>query len=211
MAKKKIEELNEGEVTNGGGSVILKPFTAFVKIQGTTDLLFHKWDNEVVKAKNEARKGSEEKKTEDPETYIYRNSDGMVCLPGRYLLRAIVEAARFHHDPRSPRKMAKELVQAGLAVNEILSPMLVDGQPTKDWDYLDRQRVIIQRSAITRTRPAFQKGWEAELSFDSLLPDYITPEFLRKLVDDAGRFIGLADFRPTYGRFVVTNWETKKY
>jgi hypothetical protein len=39
------------------------------------------------------------------------------------------------------------------------------------------------------------------------LPEYISPEFLRTLVDGAGKFIGIADFRPTYGRFAVSRWE----
>ena|GEM_PF-5024768 len=41
----------------------------------------------------------------------------------------------------------------------------------------------------------------------TLLPEYISPEFLRTLVDGAGKFIGLADFRPTYGRFAIVQWQ----
>ena len=40
----------------------------------------------------------------------------------------------------------------------------------------------------------------------SLLPKYITPKFLRVLVDGAGKYIGIADFRPSYGRFMVSHW-----
>lgn len=186
---------------------INQPFTAHFTIQGTADLLFHRWSDDAVEEKAKAAKGSKAKKEDNIESYVYRNEKSQICMPGRYIQRAIVEAARFHQDPRSPRKMAKDLVQAGIITEPLLSPMLIEGAPTDDWDYLDRQRVVIQRSAITRVRPAFVSGWQVQFSVMSLLPEYVTPEFLRRLVDDAGKFIGLADFRPTYGRFVVVRWD----
>ena len=146
------------------------------------------------------------KKQDNIKNYVYRNEENQICIPGRYIVRAIVEAGRSYHDPRSARKMSKDLVQAGVICEEILSPVLVAGKPVEDWEYLDQQRVVIQRNAITRTRPAFTKGWECEFTLTSLLPEYITPEFLRILVDEAGRIIGIGDFRPSHGRFVVSHW-----
>lgn len=39
------------------------------------------------------------------------------------------------------------------------------------------------------------------------LPEYISPELLHALLTDAGRLIGVGDFRPTYGRFRVIRFE----
>jgi hypothetical protein len=197
----------ESQLSNDAASMIATPFSAVITITGMADLLFHRWSNEAVAEKAAAAKGSEAKKTDNIESYIYRNESNLICLPGRYLVRSIVEAGRFHQDPRSARKMAKELVQAGVICEEILSPVLVNGKPTEAWDYLDEQRVCIMRSAITRTRPAFTKGWQCKFSLTSILPEYINPDFLRTLIDGAGKFIGIGDFRPTYGRFVVSEWE----
>lgn len=194
-------------VSNDAEERIVKPFTVALTIEGVADLLFHRWSDDEVEAKAKAAKGSQAKKTDNVESYVYRNDRGHICIPGRYVQRAIVEAARFEQDPRSPRKSAKDLAQAAVVATPLLSPILVRGKPTDNWDYLDRQRVTVQRNAITRTRPAFTSGWQARFELTSLLPEYITPEFLRKLVDNAGRFIGVGDFRPTYGRFVVTSWE----
>ena len=202
---------NEAQVTNDAESFLPKPFSVAIRIRGTQDLLFHRWSNEAVAAKAEAEKGSTAKKTDDLESYVYRDDEGFVCLPARYIIRSIVESGRNFQDPRSSRKMAKELVQASVMANELLSPVLVNGKPVKEWDYEDRQRVCIMRSAITRTRPAFRKGWEAEVTLVSLVPQYVTPEFLRKLVDSAGLLIGVGDFRPSYGRFSVTHWEVLPY
>lgn len=193
-------------VSNDAEPQIVAPFTVAVTVQGTADLLFHRWSCDAVAEKAKATKGSKAKKSDNVESYIYRNDDQHICIPGRYLQRAVIEAARFHQDPRSPRKMAKDLVQAGLVVTPLLTAVLVNGHPTSQWDYLDRQRVVVQRNAVTRERPAFRSGWSAEFEITSLLPDYLTADFLRRLVMDAGRFVGLADFRPTYGRYDVVRW-----
>ncbi|MDR1020856.1 MAG: hypothetical protein LBL73_08865 [Synergistaceae bacterium] len=198
---------SEEQLSNDGAASIAAPFSVSLTIDGTADLLFHRWSNESVAEKSAAAKGSKAKKSDDVESYVYRDAEGRICIPGRYVVRSVVEAGRFYQDPRSSRKMAKELVQAGVICEDVMSPVLVNGEPAVDWDYLDRQRVTIMRSAITRTRPAFTKGWQCRFTLTSILPEYISPAFLRTLVDGAGKFIGLADFRPTYGRFVVSRWE----
>ena len=208
---KEVTAYNESQIRNDADLSPNQPFSARVRLQGVQDILFHRWSNEDVQAKAEAKKGSEEKKRDNPEAYIYRNDEGYICIPGRYIVRSVVEAGRNFQDPRSKKKMAKDLVQAAVMADEILSPILVNGQPTKEWEYDDRQRVCIMRSAITRTRPAFKKGWQVDFSLISLVPDLVTPDFLRKLVDNAGLLIGLGDFRPTYGRFRVIHWEIVPY
>ena len=201
-----------GAVSNDGEAAIGHPFTVHLTLQGTADLLFHRYSADEVEAKANAAKGSRAKKTDDIESYLYRNADDQICMPGRYLQRALQEAGRFQQDPRSPRKSAFDLCKAGIVVTPMLAPMIPAGkdEPTVDWDYLDRQRVVVQRSAVTRVRPAFTTGWVVDMEITSLLPEYITPTLLRKLADDAGRFIGLADFRPTYGRFVIVRWEVRR-
>jgi hypothetical protein len=201
-----------GAVTNDAEPVIGEPFTIHVRIEGTADLLFHRYSADEVEEKANAAKGSRAKKTDNVESYVYRNADNLICMPGRYLQRALQEAGRFQQDPRSPRKSALDLCKAGLIVTPQLAPMIPVGrdEPSQDWDYLDRQRVVVQRSAVTRVRPAFTEGWRVELEITSLLPEYLTPQFVRKLADDAGRFIGLADFRPTYGRYAIVFWEVRK-
>jgi len=75
------------------------------------------------------------------------------------------------------------------------------------WDYLDQRRVTIQRSAITRMRPAFLAGWQATFEMQVALPEYIPPADLLSVFVDAGRLVGLADNRPSYGRFNVIQFK----
>lgn len=194
-----------GEVpTNGAAGAIVAemPYVAIVAIEGTVDFLFHRWNPEAVEEKARAAKGSKAKKTDDIETYVYRLGNGELAVPGEYLRQAIVGAAKFRQDPRSPRKSAQDLIKAAVMP---LTPFASLG--TAKWDYEDKRRVVVQRNGINRTRPAMKAGWRLQYDLIVGLPEYVPPAMLNELVGMAGRLIGIGDFRPTYGRFMITRFE----
>ena len=195
------------EKTNGGKNAIEAsiPYAVHLTLEGTSDMLFHRWNCEAVEAKSKAAKNSAAKKTDDIESYVWRNEKGELCVPGEYLRQAIIHAAKFKQDPRSPRKSAMDLFKAGIVPITNLSTLKV-----KDWDYLHTCRVTVQRAGINRTRPAMKQGWTANFSLQVLLPEYIDPVLLRDVVETSGRLIGLGDFRPTYGRFGINSFEVSQ-
>lgn len=196
----KAKKVNEEQVSNGGKEAIETgmPYIVKVKIQGSSDMLFHKWDCSDVEAKSAAAKGSKAKKTDNIESFVYRNEDGELCLPGEYLRMSCINAAKFKQDPRSPRKSAMDLYKAGIISLTPLASLGVD-----KWDFEDKRRVVIQRSAISRIRPAMRSGWEASFEFMINLPEYISTIDFNETLQMAGRLIGVGDFRPTFGRFNV--------
>lgn len=202
--KNRVTEIG-GEVPNNGARESIEteiPYVAEVTIQGTADLLFHKWDCESVAEKSAAKKGSKSKKEDNLESYVYRNEKGELCLPGEYLRMSMIGASKFRQDPRSPRKSMMDLAKAAIIS---LTPLASLG--CKNWDYEDRRRVTIQRNAITRTRPAFKSGWTAKIQLQCNLPEYISPSLLNEVIQQAGKLIGVGDFRPTYGRFQVVGFK----
>lgn len=195
--------------TNGAQEAVEDgmPYTAYVKILGVADMLLHRWNCEEVEAKGKAAKGSKAKKSDNVESYVYRDEDGFLAIPGEYLRQSILGASKFRQDPRSPRKCALDLFKAGIVC---MTPLATIGPvPTKAWSYEDRRRVTVQRNAITRIRPAILSGWTLEIALAVLLPEYIQPAVLTETIGMAGRLIGIADFRPTYGRFTVTGFEVR--
>lgn len=206
----RVKPTGVGPVSNGGRQVIEDgiPYTVSVTMKGSSDILFHRWNCEAVAEKASASKGSKAKKTDNIESYIYRDDDNVVCLPGDYLRGAIIGAAKFRQDPRSPRKSAMDMFKAAVVPLTVLAPITTaSGKVAEHWDYEHKCRVMIQRAGITRVRPAFKVGWEATVELMVNLPQYVPQELLHEVVIDAGRLIGLADFRPTYGRFRVTKFE----
>jgi hypothetical protein len=204
MAKStaKLEVLSN--VSNGAEDLISfeNPYSVRVGIQGSAAILFHGWNNEAVAEKSNAKKNSAAKKSDNLESYVSRNEHYELCIPGTYLRGAIIGAARFIPDPRSPRKSAMDLYKSAIIPVTELASLGV-----KDWDYIDRRRVVVQRSAITRHRPAMLAGWKCSFDLMVTTPEYISANDLRATIESAGRLIGLADFRPTFGRFGIISYE----
>ena len=189
--------------TNGAAPTIRAgfPYVAEFRLRGVADMLFHRWNVEAVAGKAAAAKGSKAKKTDDIESYVYRNDANELCLPGEYVRQSLIHAAKFRQDPRSPRKSAMDLFKAAVVS---LTPLASLG--LTDWHYEHGCRVTVQRNGITRVRPAVKAGWEADFQFLVNLPEYVQPDVLHEVLVQAGRLIGVADFRPTYGRFSVTQF-----
>jgi len=199
-----VIQLGGDAPTNGGKDTIeaSQPYVVGVTIEGTADLLFHRWNPDAVDEKAKAAKGSKAKKSDDIESYVYRNDAGDLCLPGEYVRQAIIHAAKFRQDPRSPRKSAMDLYKAG-----VISLTQLASLGVSTWGYEDRRRVVVQRNGVNRTRPAMKAGWRAEFKLMVNLPEYIPTHDLHDVLSAAGRLIGVGDFRPTYGRFVVVSFE----
>ena len=190
-------------VSNDGlpAIAVTMPYVAAFTLAGTSPMLFHRWSVEGVAEKAAAAKGSAAKKTDNLEAYVWRDEDGMVCLPGTYLHKALIEAGKFMQDPRSSRpKQACDLFKAAFVPVTLLCPL----GPT--WEIEDKRRMVVQRAGITRTSPGFKAGWEATFDFDVILPEYVSQEMFHEALSLAGRVIGLAQYRPTYGRFQVVKF-----
>ena len=181
----------------------IKDYVAEIEIQGTTPILFHAWSIEETEKKSAAKKGSSEKKDPSLESLVYRNAEGDICIPGDYFRAALIDTGRYFPDPRSPRKSSKDLFKQCIIMETMLAP--IGPGVKKTWDEVDKRRVVIQKAAITRQRPRFKEGWTAKFQLRIILPEYISIEYLQEIAEKTGLINGLADFRPTYGRFTVTS------
>ena len=200
MGKAELKVVSEA--TDGGNSAIEAglPYAVHVTLEGASDLLFHRWNCEAVEEKSKAAKNSKAKKEDNVESYVWRNESGHLCVPGEYVRQAIIHAAKYKQDPRSPRKSAMDLFKAG-----VVSLTDYASLGKKNWDYLDTRRVTVQRAGVNRTRPAMKKGWNSSFTFQVITPEYIDKQLFVDVLSTAGRLVGIGDFRPTYGRFQVTN------
>lgn len=203
MATKTLETVGGTSPSNDGAADIevAVPLIVSFTLEGTSAFLFHRWSNEAVAEKAAAAKNSAAKKSDNIESYVYRNSDGELCIPGEYVRMAVVMAAKYRQDPRSSRKSAMDLFKAG-----IISLTELASLGTSDWDYLDARRVMVQRNGVTRQRPAMNAGWTAEFQFMVNTPEYISSQLLYAVLADAGRLVGVGDFRPTFGRFLIKSY-----
>ncbi|HEY6020201.1 MAG TPA: hypothetical protein VIY48_09955, partial [Candidatus Paceibacterota bacterium] len=169
--------LDEAQVSNGAADTIQTtvPYIAHVTLEGTSALLFHAYNNASVAEKAAAAKGSAAKKTDNLESYVHRDEEGHLGIPGTALTAAIANAGRSRQDPRSPRKSMRELLLAAVIPLQDVAPF---DDATKKWDYEDARRAVVQRSAVTRVRPAMRSGWRCTFTLLVNAPEYVPPQTL---------------------------------
>lgn len=129
---------------------------------------------------------------------LYTNGNGPM-LPAWNILRCLQDGAKRH-------KRGADVLRGVYPINEH-ADVQYDGprdpeELWKDGGFALRKTVGIQRSRTMRTRPIFTE-WQAELpvEVDSTVFDLDT---LKVCWTDAGKYAGIGEMRPVYGRFVGT-------
>lgn len=120
-------------------------------------------------------------------------------IPTWNVIRCFQEGAKRH-------KLGKHIVRALIPVNQNTT-LGYDGPTSADelWKagvYHSRKGVVISGRRLMRTRPCFE-DWslDVELELDLTVLD---PDTLAQIVLESGRYEGLGDNRPQYGRFAGT-------
>lgn len=186
-----------------------------VSIRGVAPLLQHRFPLATLSTLMDGARrktGSPDYSMEWLETmYI---SNGYLVQPATHIEGALVRAATGFRIKGSKNKTYKDLFRAYVLVepDEILH--LRDGQPcaapgpellTAPTAHLcvNVQRVIVNRAAVARARLQVNAGWTLNFTI-TVNDDQIRPEVVQTILEEAGQAVGIGDYRPRYGRFVVT-------
>lgn len=73
----------------------------------------------------------------------------------------------------------------------------------KKLEYVDMRTVKVGQAKTTRCRPKFD-SWKGEFTV-ILDEEKLNAEEIEQIVNNAGKYVGMCDYRPRYGRFQVTN------
>lgn len=130
---------------------------------------------------------------------LYWSERSGTFIPGRNIEKCLIEGARISRLGRQ--------VERGLFVLTNEARLQYDGPQDPDALWLDerfrdRRSVGVTRSRVMRTRPIFPE-WSLEVEAE-LDTSVLGLEELRRIASEAGRQVGLGDFRPRYGRFTAT-------
>lgn len=129
---------------------------------------------------------------------LYHDEDLGPFIPGANIWRSIYDAAKkFKMGPT---------IKSGVIVTSNEAPLIYTGPRdlvglVEDKNFRATHSVKVQTSRVMRTRPLF-KQWALTASgiYDDSLIDFTD---LKRIVETAGKQIGLGDWRPQYGRFGV--------
>jgi hypothetical protein len=132
---------------------------------------------------------------------VYETDEGLLGLPTVNVRRCVYDAA-------TAFRMGTNVKRA-LIAETVIEPVLVDGGKVRvedflrDDDHVDLQMVRIGVNKVLRARPKVPVPWSTTHRFE-LLTDVIDPHDLDKVLERAGRLVGLGDYRPTWGTFTTT-------
>lgn len=187
-----------------------------IEIQGTTPLLCNRFTDAAAQSSSSGTRSS--MATSDRGTpheiaqgKLYLGADEKtLVIPQPNLLRCLIEGGRFHKVGKSQVTTQKSSMLFACVDIEGADVAILHKQPWK----VDTRAVRIPATGgrILAHRPMFD-DWALQFVMD-IDEAIMSPKLMRQIVDDAGKRIGLGDFRPAtkgpYGRFVVTRWSEQK-
>jgi hypothetical protein len=148
---------------------------------------------------------------EQAEPKIYRDAGGNICIPSMNVLRSIFDGGFFHKAGKKQITTKKEsMLCSCISIRELDIPLI----STTPWE-VDSRAIVNPSTGGRRLchRPRFDV-WSLSftIEWDGSL---INLKLLRQIIDDAGKRIGLGDFRPAkkgpFGRYVVTQWKAEQW
>lgn len=130
---------------------------------------------------------------------LYVNSEGKIIIPGEVLEGVLAKTAT--------RKKQGKLFRAGIICKDALLKFPGPDDPEELWKkhrdiHVSRMGVVVQRNKVMRTRPIFPE-WSItlELEFDDEIIK--SEEDVLDIVNLAGRYNGIGEWGPKYGRFTI--------
>jgi len=185
-----------------------------VKIVGISPLLMNKFTDEAqmkaTKGTGSSQVGTRPSPEEDAESRLYYDEGGNIIMPQPNIYNCLINAGKFHkHGKSKVTTLRTSLIPAGIFMNEMYYKLESEG----GWSVDARPiRNPVTGGRIIRYRPVFY-DWSVsfELEVDT---EMFSIDMARQFMDDAGKKIGLCDFRPDcrgpFGRFRVDKWERVK-
>ena len=124
--------------------------------------------------------------------------DGQIFQPAEHIYQSMVRAAvDFKYEGK---KTYKDVITSGILVEPEEILLISD----KDYE-IDARPVMIQRSRVLKWRPRFNQ-WKLVFKIIILDDTNINAVTLKEILDRAGTSKGIGDYRPRFGRFMVTLW-----
>lgn len=184
--------------------------TVTIEATGTSPLLMHsdKLANPLHPSTKKHKKMTSNKRKTDEDheaimlsewiASLYYDDAVGVHIPAMCLEACLRESAKL-------RKLGKQF-QRGMMVMEDKIKLQYDGPKDieklkKDMRFMDVRSVKVQRAKLMRCRPIFNDwSFSCEVAYDE---SQINDDDMVNVANDAGRLIGLLDYRPRFGRFEV--------
>jgi len=182
--------------------------TVNVKIQGIVPLLQHRYRFADELEESAKKRSGKKDYSEEWKTSLYYDDAIGIYQPSSHIEGALIKAATSFLIPGRGKKSYKDLFKSAVFVSPEYIPHGLKGSPdqlkAEQKLQIDRRLVRVNNSGVERLRPML-KNWSLEFCID-IQDDQISVDTVKQILEHAGRYIGIGDYRPKYGRFTISKF-----
>ena len=180
-----------------------------VTIKGLSPLLQHRYRfSDEIEESAKKRTGKKDYSQEWKDSLYWDNKLGII-QPAAHIEGAMIKAAVNFQIPGRRKKTYKDLFKSSVFVTPDCLPHGLTGSPEKLLEAgkiaIDRRLVRVNNSGVERLRPIL-KNWALEFTIE-IHDEQISRDAVKQILEYAGRSVGIGDYRPRYGRFVIARFE----
>jgi len=168
-----------------------------VEIKGVKPLLMHAPVD--IGDNPKRRRGEHLTPEEEAKQYLYTDPEGNIVIPSINVKAMLRDAGR-NYKIAGRRTTYGAMIRAGIDIEPFYIPLKHNG-----WK-VDIRPVVVQGSRILRARPRFDE-WGLEFTIINKDPNVLLRDTMKRIVEDAGKWYGLGDYRPEFGLFKVVKFE----
>jgi hypothetical protein len=175
--------------------------TYYVKIVGTKPLLMHAPVG--LGDKPTRRRGEHLDPKDEAEMCLYKDPQGRIVIPS-VNVKACIRDAGCNYRIKGRKSTFAAMIKAAIDIRPFPYIPLIYGKP---W-VVDVRPVVVQGNRILRARPRFD-DWALAFEIVNSDPTIIHADTLERILEDAGKYYGLGDFRPEFGTFRVEEFKIR--
>lgn len=175
--------------------------TVKIELTGESPLLMNN-PASMMEEQSSTKKTAKYDIKKDAEKLAYKDAKGVLYVPAAAIKGCLIGGASY---VKFGKYAAKPLIAGGVRIRPEKVSLGI-----KKYD-IDVRTVVIQKARVVKGRPMI-RNWKIsfELEYDeTLIPD--AKAALKPIFEDAGKRVGLLDFRPQklgdFGRFKISKWE----
>lgn len=170
-----------------------------VTIEGISPLLMNRFAEE--KAEEVVKRVTGVRVPEEVAVSLYILPDGKIYQPASHVEASMIKAAANFNITGKGKKTYKDLAKSSIFVEP---DAIIHEIQTYD---IDKRPVVnpVTRGRVIRARPILRE-WVLNFRI-KVLDDQFPKEVVKNILDYSGSAVGIGDYRPRFGRFIVTKFE----
>lgn len=128
--------------------------------------------------------------------------DGVIFQPSEHIYQSMIRAATDFKF--SGKKTFKDVITSSIIIEPEEIPIISE----KPYE-IDTRPVVIQRARVLKWRPKFNQ-WKLKFILTILDDTNLSSNNVKEILEKAGATKGIGDYRPRFGRFMVTEFKEVK-